>query len=163
MIMVPKCLADSSSFDSCSILCCYAFREGSGLLSPLPMLQQQSCGPQAGEGEQSRWAAQLSPLRPRGGTGGGGAAGAIEGQRRKKEKRGGVPGLRSEEEEKGDTASFRVSQHHKNTQKVGGGGVAQGEVQVEQQLWLSSQIHGKSSFHPLRVSDARPLTNPEVA
>ena len=121
--MVPKCLADSSSFDSCSILCCYAFREGSGLLSPLPMLQQQSCGPQAGEGEQSRWAAQLSPLRPRGGTGGGGAAGAIEGQRRKKEKRGGVPGLRSEEEEKGDTASFRVSQHHKNTQKVGGGGL----------------------------------------
>lgn len=42
-----------------------------------------------------------------------------------------MPGPRSEEEEKGDTASFRVSQHDKNTQKGRGQGGPQGEVQVE--------------------------------
>ena len=70
-------------------------------------------------GEQSQWAAQPLPLCP--GAEGWREAGVVEGQRGKRERWVGVSGLGSKEEEKGDAASFGVSQHHKNTQKAGGG------------------------------------------
>lgn len=44
-----------------------------------------------------------------------------------------------------------------------GGGGAQGEVHVEQRLRLSSQIHGKSSFHSLWFNESRPLSASAVA
>lgn len=65
----------------------------------------------------------------------------------------------SKEEEKGDAASFNVSQHHKNTQKAGEGG-ARG-VQIEQWLWFSSQIHGKFSFAPAGSMNPDPSAPPQ--
>lgn len=153
--MVPQCLADSNKFNEWSLLC-YCSLEGSEPSSPLCLLQPAKLWAldQRASAVTQRWAHSHSgqpSSRPC-------AQGVVEwgemqkGQEGKRERWVGVPGPRSEEEEKGDTASFGVSQYDKNTQKGRGRGGPQGEVEVEQWLWFSSQIHGKSSFHTLWFS-----------
>lgn len=153
--MVLQCLADSNKFSEWSLLC-YCSLEGPELLIALMFApagkavgfrpEGLCCHPEMAHSHSGQPSSHPC------------AHGVVEwgemqkGQEGKRERWVGVPGPRSEEEEKGDTASFGVSQYDKNTQKGRGRGGPRGEVEVEQWLWFSSQIHGKSSFHTLWFS-----------